>query len=162
MNPNKNLKSRYEILTYDGQSFSSTTMTRDQVMEINYQSFDYVLSSVLGIWAFRTADDEWIEHRGGDWPEFGDVCIRIVQAVQLNPGDFLKPVEVAELTGRDKLRENNNLSARLMAIRKAHRENHKQSHFFLSRKTGGFGIAWNKERTWMWIEKIPPAPGADD
>lgn len=157
MHPTKNASARYDVLAYDGQTINSNTVTHEQVMAINHQSADYFLSSVFGIWAFRTAEDEWIEHRGGDWPEFGEVCIRVVQAIQLNPGEFLTPVEIAELTGRSKLRENNNLSARLMAIRKAHRECHKKPHFFLSRKAGGFGVSWNPERTWMWVERIPPA-----
>lgn len=157
MNPNKNLKPRYEVTIYDGQTITTKTMTHDQVMEINPQSTDHFLSSVFGIWAFRTADDEWIEYRGGDWPQFGDVCIRIVQAIQLNPGEFIDPVLIAELTGRSTLRENNVLSARLMVIRKAHKESFNKPHFFLSRKTGGFGVSWNQERTWCSVERIPPA-----
>ena len=162
MNTNKNIKPRYEVLAYDGQTITSKTMTHEQVMAINPQSADHFLSSVFGIWAFRTAEDEWVEHHGGDWPGFGDVCIRIVQAIQLNPGEFIDPVLVAELTGRSTLRENNVLSARLMAIRRAHRESHKKPHFFLSRKAGGFGVSWNPQKTWMWIERIPPTAGATD
>jgi hypothetical protein len=162
MNTNKNPKPRYEVLACDGQAITSKTVTHEQVMAISHQSADYFLSSVFGIWAFRTAEDEWIEHHGGDWPGFGDVCIRIVQALQLNPGEFLDPVLVAELTGRPKLRENNTLSARLMAIRKAHKESYKKPHLFLSRKAGGFAISWNPKCSWMWIERIPPAIGVTD
>jgi len=162
MNLNRNPKPRYEVLAYDGQTITSKTVTHEQVTVINHQSADYFLSPVFGIWAFRTKDDEWIEHRGADWPGLGDVCIRIVQAVQLNPGEFLTPTEIAELTGRPTLRENNALSARLMAIRRAHKESYEKPHFFLSRKAGGFAIAWNPQCAWMWIERIPPAIGVTE
>ncbi len=154
MKPNNNIKPRYEALIYDGQTTTSRTLTREQVMAIDRQSVDYFLSSAFGIWAFRTTDGEWIEHCGGDWPRFGEVCIRVVQAIQLNPGEFLTPVEVADLTGRPKLRDNNALSARLMAIRRAHKESYEKPHFFLTRKAGGFAIAWNHQCSWMWVERI--------
>jgi hypothetical protein len=156
MNTNKNIKPRYDFLAYDGQSITNKTMTREQVMAINPQSVDYFLSTAFGIWGFRTDQDEWVEHNAGDWPGLGDVCIRIIQAIQLNPGEFLTPKEIADLTGCFTLRENNVLSARLMAIRQIHKETAQKPHFFQSRRPGGYAIAWNPEKTWMWIERIAP------
>ena len=153
----KNEEPRYEVTTCYDRTVDMETLSRDQVMAINRQSVDYFLSADFGIWAFRTAEDEWVEHRGGDWPGFGDVCIRIVQGLQLNPAEFLSPAIIAELTGRPTLRDNNALSARLMAIRRAHKESYRKPHFFLSRKAEGFAISWAPENSWMWIERIPPA-----
>ena len=161
MNP-KNLKSRYEVTTYDAQEISTKPMTREQAMAIKPQSFDYFLSSAFGIWGFRTAEDEWIEHRGGNWPGLGDVCIRIIQDIQFNSPDFLTPPEVADHTGRFKLRNGYALSARLMTIREIHKESFKKPHFFLSRRAGGFAIAWNPEKTWCWVERITPAMGVSE
>jgi len=160
MNQNKATKQRYEVTIYDGQDVTTRPMTREQVMEINPQSFGYFFSTVFGIWAFRTANDEWIEHEAADWPGIGDTCIRIIQAVQFNPGEFLTPTEIAELTGYATLRNKNALSARLKAIREAHKESYKAPNFFSSRRDGGFAIAWNAEKTWAWIERVRPASRA--
>jgi len=153
----KMIKPRYEVLGYDGHTITEKTMTREQVLEINHQSVDYFFSSDFGIWGFRTEQGEWVEHNAGNWPGIGDVCIRIIQATQLNPAEFLRPQDIAELTGYFTLRDNNTLSARLMKIREAHKESYKKPHFFLSRKAGGYAIAWNPQCTWMWIERIKPA-----
>jgi hypothetical protein len=115
MKPSKNTRQRYEVTIYDGKDIAMKTMTREQVMAINPQSADYFLSIAFGVLAFRTAGDEWIQFDNSDWPGLGDVCIRIIQALQLNPGEFLTPDEIAELTGCHTLRNNNALSARLKA-----------------------------------------------
>ena len=161
MNTNKIIQPRYDVTIYDGHAITMRTMTREQVQAINPQSVDHFLSSALGIWAFRTAEGEWIEHRGGDWPGLGDAGIRITQATQINYGDFLTPAEIADLTGYTTLSEGSALSARLLALRKCHRESHRP-HFFLSRRAGGFGIAFNPERSWMWLERAAPAMGASE
>jgi hypothetical protein len=147
-------KSSYEVLVYDGQTANMSTLTREQAMAIDPQSSDYFRSSAFGIIGFRTAEGEWIEYRDGSCPGLGDVCLRIIQALQLCAGEFLTPAEIAELTGRDSLRENNVLSARLMAIRKGHKESNAKPHFFLSRRAGGFAVAWNPQYSWTWIERI--------
>ncbi|MFC1782620.1 hypothetical protein ACFL02_03425 [Planctomycetota bacterium] len=152
---NKNIKPRYEVLNYDGQTTTSKTITREQVMAINPQSVDYFFSTAFGVWNFRTSKDEWVEHNSAAWPGLGEVCIRIIQAIQLNPGEFLSPPDIAELTGFQSLYNPNALSARLMAIRKAHKESFKNPHFFLSRRAGGYAIAWNPVCSWMWIERLP-------
>jgi hypothetical protein len=149
-------KPRYEVMIYDGQTITTKTMTREQVMELNPQAVDYFLSMAFGILGFRTNEDEWIQFNNADWSGLGDVCIKIIQAILLNPGEFLKPQEIADLTDCFTLRNPNALSARLMAIRKVHKESYRKPRFFLSRKTGGFAIAFNPQCSWMWIERIPP------
>ena len=154
----KNSKPRYEVTIYDGQDISTRMVTRAQLAEMQDQHYDYFFSKTLGKWAHTTAQDERIQHEHAAWPGIGDTCIRIIQAIQLNPGEFLTPAEIAELTGCDTLRSGNALSARLKAIREAHRETFRNPHFFLSRRDGGFGIAWNPTRTWMWLEKVSLPP----
>jgi len=154
MNTNKNTKPRYDVLAYDGQTTIPKTMTREQVMAINPQSVDYFFSTAFGIWGFRTDEDEWIEHSAADWPGLGDTCIRVIQAIQLNPGEFLTPKEIADLTGCFTLRSRNALSARFMKIREVHKESFKKPHFFLSRRARGYAVAWNPKYSWMWIERM--------
>jgi hypothetical protein len=158
MNPKRITQPYYECTTYDGHNISTQTLTREQVLAISPQSVDHFLSCALGIWGFRTADGEWIEHRGGDWPGLGDTGIRIIQAIQINPGEFLSPTLIAELTGCSTLRNGYALSARLMALREIHKESFRTSkpHFFLSRRAGGFAVCWNPQRTWCSIDRIPP------
>ena len=108
MNTDKSIKPRYEFITYDGQTITSRTITRQQVGAISPQSVDYFLSPAFGIWGFRTKTGEWIEHCDGDWQGIGDTCIKIIQALQLNPGEFLTPVEIADLTGFFSLRNGAN------------------------------------------------------
>lgn len=157
MNTNKNIRLRYEVTIYDGQEILTRTMTRQQVMEINPQSFDYFLSTAFGIWGFRTDTGEWVEHRDAVWQGIGDTCIKITQAIQLNPGEFLTPAEIVELTGLSTLRSSNTLSARLKAIRQAHQESYGAQNFFLSRRAGGYGISWSQVKTWCWVERMIPA-----
>lgn len=161
MNTNKKMDQRYEFITYDGQTIDTKVMTRQQVGAINHQSFDYFLSAAFGIWGFRTKSGEWIERCDGDWQGIGDTCLKIIQALQLNPGEFLSPKEVAELAGYSSLRNGNTLSARLMAIREAHKETYKNHNFFRSRRAGGYGISWNSKKTWAWVERIRPTLGGE-
>jgi hypothetical protein len=148
-------KTRYEVTTYDLREITTRTMTRDQIAELEYRRYDHFMSGVLGVWGYHTAEGEWIEHTNGDWPGIGNTCIKMIQALQLHPGEFLIPAEIAELTACDTLRGDNALSARLKAIREAHRETFQGPHFFLSKRAHGFGVAWNGQKTWMWVERLP-------
>ena len=159
MNMHEIVQPRYEVTFYDGQAIATRTMTREQVLAINPQSVDHCLSPDLGIWAFKTAEGEWIEHRGGIWPGLGDTGIKVISATQLNPGEFLTPADIAELTGYATLRKGYALSARLMALREAHRESGRNPHFFQSRRAGGYAIGWNPECRWMRIDRMTLAAG---
>jgi len=158
MNTHSLNTTRYEVTIYDTQEATTRTMTRKQIMELNPQMVDYFLSVTLGIWAFRTADDRWVVHRDGIWPGLGNTGLKIVQATQLNVPEFVTPKEIAAITGYSTLRENNALSARWKAIRAAHEESFTRPNFWLSRRAGGFGLAWNPLKTFCWVERIPSCP----
>ena len=160
MNRKDYSKACYEVTAYDGQEVATRTVTRQQLAQIQEQNYDYFFSKTLGRWAYRNPDGQWIVHEHAVWPGIGETCIRVIQAVQLNPGEFQNPDDIAELTGFDTLRSHNALSARLKAIREAHGESHRHPNFFLSRRGGGYGIAWNPLKTWCWVERI--RPGAVD
>jgi hypothetical protein len=155
-----NQNARYEFTHYDGSDTSIRYLTRPQVLELNPQIVDHFLSLVLGVWAFRTADGRWVEHRGGQWPGLGSTGLRVLQAAQISL-ELLTPAEMAEITGCPLLRDNNTLSARWKALREAHEESAQRPNFFLSRRAGGFALGWNPQRSWAWLEKVPPAPAEE-
>ena len=145
---------RYEVTTYDGSEINTGTISREQLANLQEQKYDHFFSMSLGIWAYRTIEGDWIVHEGADWPGIGDACIKIMQAMQFNPGEFQSPDDIVYLTGYSTFRSKNALSARLKAIREAHSESSKNRNFFLSRRDGGFAIAWNAKKTWCWVERL--------
>ena len=147
---------RYEFTYYDGHEIQDRSISAAEAKEVDRQRYDFFMSQSQAIWGYRDADGNWIKHHI-DWPGLGNTCIKIIQAVQLNAGSFQTPADIAYLTGIDKLTENNNLSARLLALRKAHDESFSKPRFWLSRRAGGLAVAWNPEYTWAWLEKIPAA-----
>ena len=149
-----------EHWVFDGHTIETATITRADAEKIDPQSVDYYLCSPLGLWGYRTADGKWVQHTR-QWPGLGDLCLTIVKAVQLNPDLFLSPAEIAYLAGYRSLATPNNLSARLLAIRRAHQETSDKPNFFLSKRTDGFGVAWNGKKTWMWLEKLPVLPATE-
>ena len=146
-------KPSYEIWGYDGNDQSVETISRDDVLAIDKQSVDHFLSIDFGIWAFRTADGSWIEHQLSQ-RSLGTKLLKILEVVRCEPGEYFSPKDVAELTQIYKLGEPNNLSARWRAMRLAHEESFEKPHFFLSKRTGGMGIAWNPDRSFMQITRI--------
>lgn len=155
MNNKHIIKPRYELASYDGHEVEIRSISWQECQEINPESHDHFMSQSQGIWGYRNKQGQWIEHRI-KWPGLGNTCIKIIQSVQLNPGAFLSPRNIAELCGIASLAENNNLSSRWLAIRKAHGESFKKTpRFFLSRRPGGMGVSWNPVRTWLSIERIP-------
>ena len=153
MQPPKIQPSRYEITVYKQSDISTQIMTRSDALAIRPESVDHYLAPAFGLWAHRTSSNKWIDHNI-KWPRLGSVCIKVIQAVQLNPGEFLSPQEVSELTGIQGADLNNWLAARWLAIRKAHQESFRKPFFFLSRRSGGMAVAWNPQRSWMWIHRI--------
>jgi hypothetical protein len=150
-----------EYTVFDGRTIETTKITRADSEKLDPQVVDYCIFSPLGLWGYRTDDGRWVQHTR-QWPGLGDLCLRIVKAVQLNPDIFLSPADIAFLTGRRSLSIPSNLSARLLAIRKAHGETCDKPNFFLSKRTDGFGIAWNAQRTWMWLETLPMPSSQQD
>ncbi|MCK4601582.1 MAG: helix-turn-helix domain-containing protein [Phycisphaerae bacterium] len=142
----------YEVNQYDGHEVETTTMTATEVKGLNPKGFDHYISLCLGIFGFRTKSGKWIEYRK-KWPGIGKVGLAILQALQLNPGEFLTPAEIAELTDYESLRRHDVLAARVCAIRNAHK--HKDERFIETRRGGGYALRWCQERTWLWVDRIP-------
>jgi hypothetical protein len=145
--------SLYEKVHYDGKTVSVKTITRDEVQSLDRESVDHFLSVDLGIWEFRTSDGRWLKRRLSR-KSLGSTCLKIMECVQCEPGVFFSPEEIAELTKIYSLKNPNNLSARLRSLRLCHEEKHEQPNFFLSKRPGGFGVAWNSEKSFMQIIRI--------
>ena len=149
----KLIRPRYELWNYDGKTSSAETITKNDVLSIDRKSVDHFLALDFGIWAFRTSDGNWMEYDLSERP-LGPISLKILDVVRCEPGEYFSPADVAELTGLEKLKNPNNLSARWRAIRLAHLETHKQSNFFLSKRPGGMGIAWQPSKTFIQIDRI--------
>jgi hypothetical protein len=144
---------QYQLTHYDGMTIVTRVISRPEALAIDRQSADYFMSKTFGILSFREGKT-FITHQA-PWLGIGEVCISIIKACQFNPGEFLTPADLYEITNIWSLREPNNVSARLLSIRKAHRERLWRPDFFLSRRP--MAVAWNKSCTWMWLERVASA-----
>jgi hypothetical protein len=151
-----NLKSagRYQVTVYDGSAMTVKTVSGKEKNAFKPEACDLYYSPPDGVLAFRDADGNWVEYRG-QWPRFGPKCIGILQAILLNPGDFLTPAAIAELTAFESLRENTVLAARVFAMRKSLRD--PGTRFVETRTSNGYAIRWPRGRSFLWIELIPSA-----
>lgn len=145
--------SLYEKIHYDGKTLSVKTITRDEFLSLNRESVDYFISVDLGLWAFRKANGEWVE-KTLSGKSLGSTCLKIIECLLCEPGVYYTPNEIADLTNIYSLKDPNNLSARLRAIRLSHEETFEEPNFFLSKRAGGFGTAWNSEKSFIQIVRI--------
>lgn len=144
---------RCELLTYDGNEISTEVITHADLGSIEPTAVDHFHSRLLGILGFRTASGDWVEHRA-TWPKIGPVSLAILEAAQLNPGIYLDPRSIADITGIETLSDRRVLATRILKLREAHSEKG-CPRFFKTIRAGGYRVCWPKERTWMWLELIP-------
>jgi hypothetical protein len=142
---------RYESNSYDGRDFKTDTVSAESVASVSGPEFDHFMSSCNGVLGFRTSNGKCVEYRE-KWPRMGRITLDVLKILQLNPGDFLTPEDIAALTGHLSLRANETLAARVCAIRKTHQD--ESERFIETRKGGGYGLRWPKDRTWLWIDRI--------
>jgi len=151
---------RYEVTHYDGTEISTRIVTRAEMLAIDPGSVDHYQARCLGLLSFRTATGDRREYRGR-WPKLGPAGLRVLHALQLNPGDFLCPSEIAALTGWRSLERNGALTALIMRLRKAHDEQGQAAWFIETSTAGGYFVRWPKHRTWMWVERVTPTTPID-
>jgi hypothetical protein len=147
------IKARYEIIMYDGQQFSKNVITKEDFLSMKRDAVDHVLAIDLGLWCFRAADGQWIEKDLSE-VSIGEVSLKLLECMQCEPGEYFTPIDIAEITQINSLRNPNNLSARLRALRISHLESAKHQNFFQSKRTGGMGVCWNPERSFLILTKI--------
>lgn len=152
MNMNKNiLEPKWEVTQFDGNAITTRTVTEAELASIQPQQFDHYRSNSLGIFAYRDAAGNWIEHRDV-WPKMGPVNLAVLEALQLHPAVSLTPLDLARLTGIHSLADNGNAAVRVRKIREAHDDG--DQRFVETRRSGGLAYRWPRSRTWIWIERI--------
>lgn len=152
MNSTQN-KTLYKVTQYDGQQISSNKLTREELNSIDPERFDHYLSLAFGKLCFRDRNGRW-KSSELDLTGLGNTGLVILKIVQDFSGEYLTPRDIYNQTDIYSLLTPNNLSARWMNIRKVHDESFYRPNFFLSRRTGGMGVAWNKDKTWIRIERV--------
>ena len=147
---------RFEVSMYDRSDSSIQSMDRAQVMAMELKSYDCCRAKGLGVGGFRDPDS-------GDWVSFGEGASKgvigpkagkILEAIQLNPGVYLDPKTLFDLTGEESLLDGANLASRIHLLRKAFGETKETEHFIL---TSDGGVAWPQELTWVFVEIFIPA-----
>jgi len=148
---------RYDVSQYDGNEVLAKTLTVEEKRKLKPKQFDCFMSLSDGVLGFRAKDRKWREYHGR-WPRIGPVSLKILQAVMLNPGDFLSPVQILDLTGYESLLDGGVLAARIHGLRKTFLDT--TEYFIQTRKSAGYALRWSKSRTWLWVERIvdPPEP----
>lgn len=147
------IKPCYELIMYDQRKFSKDSITKEAFYSMAKEDVDHIMAIDFGFWGFRTADGQRIER---DLSEFtiGHVSLKVLEAVQCEPGDYFSPADMAELTGIATLREPNNLAACWRRLRLSLHETFHKPNFLLSKRTGGYGVAWNPDRSFIQITRI--------
>jgi hypothetical protein len=149
---NKNMTRQYQVTRNNGAEVTTVPVIAGEVEAIRPQDFDFYMSKPDATLGFQDHKGKWHEW-SSSWPRLGPVCLDILEALQLNAGDYLTPTDLAEITGYESLRENGNLAARVCAIR--HTLGNSGSRFIETRTAGGYAIRWPKNRTFVVVERVP-------
>ena len=158
MRPKRNTQTKYDVTEYDGHEVTTRVVTADELAQLAPQSFDHYMSTCSATLGFRTCDGRWRKCIK-TWPRMGPTSTAILRALQLNPGDFLTPRDVAVITGHDPLRNGQALQARICAIRKTHED--PGDWFIETRTCDGYAVRWLPKRTWLWVDRLPAASQPD-
>ena len=149
-NDNGNEK-RYDKTCYDAHEVTVETISAEERQEIKPLGFDFYMSKADGVLLFRTETGKWIEYVTS-WPRLGPVTLAALNALQLNPGEFLTPEQIGRISGYTSLGRVGPLVARVHAMRKTLKD--RDGWFIETKTSGGYGVRWVKERTWIWIERL--------
>ena len=152
---NERLTVRFELTAYTPDSgIEVKSVAEAERRVIDARAYDHLLDLSSGTYGFKTENGEWVQ-RPIDGSGLGKLGLRVIQALQLHPGVFLRPREIADLVGNSNLqRRHNALAARLKAIRAAHDESGDRPRLFLTRRNGGYALQWPAEFSWIWVERI--------
>lgn len=154
MDADDRLDLRFRVTDYaPGRSIQMRTVSAEELETLNIQDYDHLLAPVWGIYGFRDSAGEWDE-RPLDGSGLGEIGLAILKTLQLHPGIFLTPRDIANRTDNWNLLHPNPLAARIRANRAAHGEDGKNPRLVLTRRNGGYALKWPAEFSWIWIERI--------
>lgn len=160
MKLNGTTRPRYQVtIGAPGCANEAKTVNATELREIDLTTFDFAYVPVHGYYTYRDAAGD-LKKRPLDGAGLGDSTFPILQALQLNAGEFLTPLEIAELVGNRCLYEDSNLlAAAIRRIRAALGETGKTQRFVRTRRNGGYALMWpEKNLSWIWIERAPSPP----
>ena len=144
-------KKTYDKTCYDGHEVTVERISAEELRGIRLKDFDFFMTKVDAVLAFLTESDEWVEYVK-TWPRLGPVTLSVLNALQLNPGEFLTPGQIGRIAGYASLGTVETLVARVHAMRKTLMDS---NGWFVETKTsGGYGVRWVGGRTWIWIERV--------
>lgn len=143
----------YEKIHYDTEDIDISTISREDMLAIDRTSVDHFLAVDLGICEYRAADGRWVKKKLSR-KSMGSTSLMIMEAARCEPGVYFGPKEIARLTKLNSMRVPNNLSARWRCLRVFHNEDFRNPNFFLSKRAGGMGVAWNPEKSFIQIVRI--------
>ena len=156
MECNESPQLSFELKHWDGHAMKTQPVSAEEIRAIDRNIADYFISSCLRVLSFRAASGKRFEH-AGRWPGIGRVGIKILRAIQSQPGVYLGPMELTILTEEESLLDTANLAARNYVLRKAHCETKEIAHFFLTPDTGSIALTWPAHLTWMSLDVLPVA-----
>lgn len=152
----RNADIRFQVTVYGASDIDTQIMDREQVMAVDLKSYDCCRAKGLGIYGFRDpGSGEWISFgQGKSQGVIGPTAGKILEAIQWNPGVYLNPTELFDLTGEESLMDGANFASRVHSLRKAFGETKETEHFIL---TLDGRVAWPRELTWVSVETFIPA-----
>lgn len=142
---------KYDITFYDGLETSSRIISNEELEKIATDQYDCVIDHVNGVFSFRLASGErmWYE---GDWPGLGPVTLILLQTLQMDPGKFLSPRRIADLTDYPSLSDHGALAQRVRVLRRIFGS---RCNDFIESRRLPYRLRWRKECTWLWIDHTP-------
>ena len=156
---NKTTRPRFFLTQYlpkgEVTSVEITAEEKRVILEnraIDSVPLDFLLSYPDSVFAFRDESGSWIDHCPR-WPRMGRVTLDLLLALQLNPGLFLTPSALRELTGHESLFGAWNLAGRVRALRMTLHD--RRGRFIVTRRNGGYAVQWESKRGFCWIEPLP-------
>jgi hypothetical protein len=150
---------RYQETSYvPGRGYEERVIDAAELRQLDLESFDFAYVLVQGYYAYRGESGER-QKKPLDGAGLGESTFSILRALQLNPGEFLTPRDIAELVGNHELYEEPNLlAAAIRRIRAALGESGERQRFVITRRNGGYALMWPENLSWIWIERVPNPP----
>lgn len=147
---------RFEVIRYETKDITTKSLSRTETEAIGLKSFDCCFAKCLDTEGYKDRKGQWHDFKDQNKGIGPDVGLKILQAIQLNPGIGLDKKTLAAITGLAHLTRDGILAARIHALRKAFGESKKSEHFIQTSDNGSLTLMWPKELTWIWVVPLLP------
>ena len=143
---------KYDVMIGEGKNVESKIMTSEELRLLAWNRFKVIICIVTARMVVTSSSGERIVYEDR-WPRMGRVSLRLLEALLLNSGEYLTPVDLAEITGNDNLRENGTVAARILAIRKTLWD--RNETYIQTQKTPGHYAARWTGKPFIWVKRAP-------